>query len=138
MTTKHMAGKIIGLTILVLLCTLLCVTLYYYSENRLNYDVIELIHDRQKRPGEFIDMDGQVSVENIDDLGFILKEGKIELHYGVQTIDIPFKSLDNEEWLNALNEIGIKVYRRYNEETEEMEYQVRYWEEVIEEWSKVY
>lgn len=138
MKTKHMAGKIIALTFIVLLGTLLCLALYYYSENRLNYDVVNLIHDRQKRAGEFIDMDGQVQVDSVDDLGFILKEGKIELHYGVQTIDIPFNSLDNEEWLNALGDIGIKVYRRYNEKTEETEYRVTYWDEVITEWSKVY
>lgn len=138
MKTKHMAGTIVALTLIVIVGTLACLGLYYYSENKLNYDVVKLIHDRQKRPGEFIDMDGQVQVESSDDLGFILKEGKIELHYGIQTIDIPFNSLENTEWLEALGDIGIKVYRRYNEQTEETEYRVTYWDEVITEWSKVY
>lgn len=138
MKTKYMSGKIVGLVLVVILGTLICLGLYYYSENKLNYDVVKLIHDRQKRPGEFIDMDGQVQVESSDDLGFIIKDGKIELHYGIQTIDIPFSSLDNAEWLDALGEIGIKIYRRYNEQTEKTEYRVTYWDEIITEWSKVY
>lgn len=138
MKTKYMAGKIVGMTLLVLIGTVACLALFFYSESRLNYDVVKLIHDRQKRPGEFIDMDGQVQVDDVDDLGYILKDGKIELHYGVQTIDIPFKSLDNEEWITSLNEIGIKVYRRYNAQIQETEYRVTYWDDDVTEWSSVY
>ena len=138
MKTKYMAGKIVGLTFVVIIGVIACFALYYYSEHKLNYDVVKLIHDRQKRPGEFIDMDGQVQVEDVHDLGYILKDGKIELHYGIQTIDIPFDSLENEEWISKLNEIGIKVYWRNNAETGETEYRVTYWDEVVTEWSKVY
>lgn len=138
MKDKYMVQKIVALALVAVIGTIIAVGLYYYSEHKLNYDVVKLIHDRQKRPGEFIDMDGQVQVDDVNDLGYILKDGKIELHYGIQTIDIPFDSLENAEWISKLNEIGIKVYRRSNVETGETEYRVTYWDEVITEWSKVY
>lgn len=138
MKTKNMAGMIVGIAAVIIVGVLACLVLFWYSENRLNYEVIELIEGRQKRPGEFIDLDGQVQVDSADDLGFILKDSKIELHYGVQVIDIPYNSLDNKEWTSALGEIGIKVYRRKNDETGKWQYRITYWDEPIQVWSKVY
>lgn len=138
MKTKNMALTIALIGIVILIGAVIGVGLLYYSENKTNYDVIKLIHDRQKRPNEFIDMDGQVCVEDVYDLGYILKDSKIELHYGVQVIDIPYRTLDDEEWMEALSTIGIKVYRRVDEETGETLYRLTYWGDVIQEWSKVY
>lgn len=138
MKTKAMGLKIAALAIVVVIGAIIAVGLTYYSDNKTNYDVIKLIHDRQKRPNEFIDMDGQVGVTDVHNLGYILKDSKIELHYGVQVIDIPYRTLDDSDWMDALGTIGIKVYRRVNEETGKTEYRLTYWDETIQEWSKVY
>lgn len=133
-----MAGRIAATTAVVLLLAAAAVFFYVYSSDLyLNYNVINLIEQRQDKPGKFIDMDGQVQVESVDDLGYILKDNKIELHYGVQVIDIPYNSLDNQKWTDALSTIGIKVFRRTDEETGKTEYRLKYWDEVIQEWSRV-
>lgn len=116
----------------------LLIALYMWDYTRIDYSTIDYITGLQKGPGNFLDLSGDIDVHSVDDLGFEVKgEYDIILHYGRQVIKINHQCLMNEEWRQRVGKIGIKVYSKLDDKTGERKYRVTYWDESIEEWSRV-
>lgn len=93
-----------------------------------DYSVIETIQHAQVKPNVFIDYGMSIDVQSAEDLGFILKDSCILLHYGHQVIDIKYSSLSDPEFIDALGSIGIEVFQH------DGSYKFTYWGEEIDEW----
>lgn len=96
-----------------------------------DYSVIETIQRAQVKPNVFIDYGKSIDVQSAEDLGFILKDSCILLHYGRQVIDIKYPSLEDPDFIDALAGIGIEVFQH------DGKYKFTYWGEEIDEWVHV-
>lgn len=136
MKTKHMALSIAFAGV----CIFIFVAVYFgveiYSANTPDMSAIETIKANQISPGKFYRGETTVCVDSVEDLGFVRKSSGINLYYGKMLVVIPYRALDNEEYLTALSEIGIKIYTRVDENNE-TQYRLTYWDEDIVEWSRV-
>ena len=114
------------------------VGLYYFEYSRIDYSAIDYIKSMQKSANNFLDLAGDIGVSSYEDLGFEQKSDyDILIHYGKQVIKVNRKCLESEEWRNRVEAIGLKIYSRVNDETEEREYKITYWGEEIDQWSRV-
>ena len=136
MTTKHMKASIILTGLIILLVGIGYLGVQYFSDTKVDYTAINEIKSSMLSPGVFYRGESTVCVESVDDLGFVRKSSSINLYYGKIVVNIPYKALDNSEFMKALSDIGITVYTRQNDEGD-TEYRLTYWGEPIEEWSRV-
>lgn len=136
MKTKNMSLKIIFAGIVVFLAVAVYFGAEYYSNNKLDYSAIETIKSNMRGPGRFYTGETTVCVDSVDDIGYVLKPSAINLYYGKILVNIPYSALKDEEYLTALSEIGIKIYTRVDEE-ENTQYRITYWDETVQEWSRV-
>jgi len=118
------------ITLLLSLTVVVCVGcgLFYYNRNVQSTAVIEEIKILQRAPNKFIDYDTSIGVSSADDLGYVVNDSSISLHYGKKVIDIKKKSLKDPEFMADLKSIGIEFW--YHDE----DMKITYWGEEIEEW----
>lgn len=114
------------------------VAIYMWDYTRIDYSTIDYIRGLQKAPNNFLDLSGDIDVHSYEDLGYEVKgEYDILIHYGKQIVKVNKQCLESDEWRSRVGEIGIKVYSRLDEETGERLYRITYWNNDIEEWSRV-
>ena len=136
MKTQFTRISIILAGLVVVLATVAFFGMQYISDSRPDMTTIETIKANMKSPGKFYTAETTVCVDSVDDLGYICKDTHINLYYGKVLVNIPYKSLNDEEYMKALEEIGIKVYSR-EDESGDVHYKLTYWGDTITEWSRV-
>ena len=130
--------NIVFAAIAMLMVIVVLISIYLYDYTRIDYTTIDYIKSLQKGPSNFLDLSGDIGVKSIDDLGFEVKgEYDLLIHYGRQVIKVNKQCLDSEEWVNKASGIGLKVYTKVSEETGKRLYRVTYWDDKVEQWSRV-
>lgn len=111
---------------------------YYMTFVRIDTAAIEHIKDAQRKPNDFNDPSGDINVSSVDDIGYVVKgDYLLDIHYGRQVISMNKKCFENKEFRNKLGEIGIKVFTHVDDKTQNILYKVTYWDEDVDQYSKV-
>ena len=133
-----MKHNIVIATIGFILVVLCLVALYLFEYARIDYSTIDYIKSMQKSANNFLDLSGDIGVTSYEDLGFEQKSDyDLLIHYGKQVIKVNKWCLESTAWRNRVGAIGLKVYSRVDPETDKREYRITYWDEEIEQWSRV-
>lgn len=110
----------------------------YMTYFRVDMSTIKHIQELQKGPNEFNDMSGDINVESVDDLGFIIHgDYDIDIHYGSQIISMNKNCFKSQEFRDRLSKIGVKVYTHADDNGKNVQYKITYWGEDIVELSRV-
>lgn len=129
--------EIIAASAILIMVIAALVALYVYPYSRVDMSVIEYIEQLQRGPNEFSDLAGDINVESVDDIGFIVNgDYNINIHYGDQIIEMNKNCFESAEYISALGRIGIKVFTHVNDDGTIL-YKVTYWDEEVDEYSLV-
>lgn len=110
----------------------------YLEWYRVDMSGIEHIEQAQRGPNDFNDPAGDIAVQSVDDIGYVVKgDYLLDIHYGRQVIAMNKKCFESKEFRTALSEIGIKVYTRKDDETGKVMYKVTYWDDKVSEYSRI-
>lgn len=135
---ERMRGQIFAALVSLFVVIAALVGLYLFMNNRIDYSTIDYIESCQRGPNSFSDLAGSINVSSADDIGYQVK-GKYHLlvKYGDMSIDIPKTAFFNDEFITRIGKIGIQFKYKEDPETGEIKYRVTYWDEVVDEYSRV-
>lgn len=112
---------------------------YYFTETRMDMSTVEYIQSMQSSPNEFLDLANDINVSSAADLGYIVEGNySINIMYGDQIIRMTKKCFESKEYRQEIAKIGLKVYVHVDEnDPENILYRVTYWDDPVEELSRI-
>lgn len=87
---------------------------WYVDTNTVSdpYASINLIKSKINGRGELQDYDNEIGVTSIDDIGYKMKDGKIQIHYGKIVIIVGKDELKSKDFNRALLDVGIEIKKK--------------------------
>lgn len=112
---------------------------YYFTETRMDMSTVEYIQSMQSSPNQFLDLANDINVSSAEDLGYIVEGNySINIMYGDQIIRMTKKCFESKEYRQEIAKIGLKVYVHVDEnDPENILYRVTYWDDPVEELSRI-
>lgn len=100
-----------SLTVVMLLTAVLLVGgIYFVRESNHTVELMDTIADRTKSPGEYMDYDGLIGVETVDDLGWWKDGSNWHIAYGNLELVFTPTNLQDEDFLRQVGAIGLDVW----------------------------
>lgn len=99
------------------------------GEDTVSYSAVNSIVSKMDGRNRLIDLDREICVSSIDDIGFTCKDDVVTVYYGKIQIEITKALMKDSKFMEALKKTGIEIKMN-----KEKEYVILYWGERVEKW----